>query len=79
MKALGSSVNSARSRSYVGGYAPVEPGAIGPGRTATFEAKLTKGTLVAPVRSHSGFSIRVSLGIPQISLGGPVFLRLPGF
>ena len=49
---------------------------MGPGRSAAFEANLTKGMLVAPVRSHSGFSSRVSLGIPQISLGGPVFLRL---
>ena len=28
---LGSSVISARSRSYVGGYGPLEPGPIGPG------------------------------------------------
>jgi hypothetical protein len=31
MKALGSSVNSARSRSYEGGYGPVGPGPLGPG------------------------------------------------
>src|SRR5215210_4208382 len=31
MKALGSSVNSASSRSYAGGYGPVGPGPIGPG------------------------------------------------
>ena len=30
-KALGSSVNRVRSRSYKGGYAPVGPGPIGPG------------------------------------------------
>ena len=31
MKALGSSVNAASSRSYAGGYGPIGPGAIGPG------------------------------------------------
>jgi hypothetical protein len=31
MKALGSSVNTASSRSYTGGYGPVELGPIGPG------------------------------------------------
>jgi hypothetical protein len=30
-KALGNSVNSARTRSYAGGYGPVGPGPIGPG------------------------------------------------
>ena len=31
MAALGSLLNSARSRSYTGGYGPLEPGSIGPG------------------------------------------------
>jgi hypothetical protein len=31
MSLLGDSVNSARSRSYAGGYGSVEPGPMGPG------------------------------------------------
>jgi hypothetical protein len=31
MEGIGSSVNTASSRSYTGGYGPVEPGPIGPG------------------------------------------------
>src|SRR5215203_2474562 len=40
MAARGSSVNSAGSRSYGRGAAPVGPGAIGPGPSATFVASL---------------------------------------
>jgi hypothetical protein len=36
------------------GYGPVGPGAIGPGRNATFEASPTRGMPVIPARfSHS--------------------------
>ena len=49
-------MNSARSRSYAGGYGPVGSSAIGPGRGATFEANPTKGTLVAPARFHSCYA-----------------------
>ena len=33
---------------------------------------------MAPARFHSGFPIRVSLGFPQISLGGPGLGRWAG-